>query len=186
MNPGQEVRFNIRQHPHVDYGYATSHNRQGQTADRVLVRVHRESELLVNSRVSYVSVFASPRLPIRVFPQPVRACNRALLIANETVVLRIRLPDVALNVSVNVPLGVPPAPPPPSDATLFPLPRQLKLINSKSTIVGPATRPRTRCDRMTPANKQRVVDQTKPPTGLKEPIDVAFLRGSARVRHCDR
>jgi conjugative relaxase-like TrwC/TraI family protein len=55
---GQEVRFNVREHPHLDYGYAvTSHSSQGQTADRVLIHVDTEkSELLVNNRFAYVSV----------------------------------------------------------------------------------------------------------------------------------
>jgi ATP-dependent exoDNAse (exonuclease V) alpha subunit len=58
MDSGREVRFNIREHPHLDYGYAvTSHSSQGQTANRVLVHVDTEkSELLVNNRFAYVSV----------------------------------------------------------------------------------------------------------------------------------
>jgi ATP-dependent exoDNAse (exonuclease V) alpha subunit len=58
MDSGQEVRFNVREHPHLDYGYAvTSHSSQGQTADRVLIHVDTEkSELLVNNRFAYVSV----------------------------------------------------------------------------------------------------------------------------------
>jgi conjugative relaxase-like TrwC/TraI family protein len=58
MDSGQEVRFNIREHPHLDHGYAvTSHSSQGQTADRVLIHVDTEkSELLVNNRFAYVSV----------------------------------------------------------------------------------------------------------------------------------
>ena len=40
---GQDVQFNIREHPHVDYSYAvTSHSSQGATADRVLVHVDTE------------------------------------------------------------------------------------------------------------------------------------------------
>ena len=40
LDSGQEVQSNIREHPHVDYGYAvTSHSSQGATADRVLVHV---------------------------------------------------------------------------------------------------------------------------------------------------
>ena len=40
MDSGREVEFNVRQMPHLDYGYAvTSHSSQGQTADRVLVHV---------------------------------------------------------------------------------------------------------------------------------------------------
>src|ERR1700686_4335003 len=58
MDSGQEVRFNVREHPHLDYGYAvTSHSSQGQTAQRVLIHVDTEkSELLVNNRFAYVSV----------------------------------------------------------------------------------------------------------------------------------
>ena len=58
MDSGQEVRFNVREQPHLDYGYAvTSHSSQGQTADRVLIHVDTEkSELLVNNRFAYVSV----------------------------------------------------------------------------------------------------------------------------------
>jgi len=58
MDSGKEVRFNAREHPHLDYGYVvTSHSSQGQTADRVLIHVDTEkSELLVNNRFAYVSV----------------------------------------------------------------------------------------------------------------------------------
>ena len=58
MDSGREVRFNIREHPHLDHGYAvTSHSSQGQTADRVLIHVDTgKSELLVNDRFVYVSV----------------------------------------------------------------------------------------------------------------------------------
>jgi conjugative relaxase-like TrwC/TraI family protein len=59
MDSGREVEFNVRQHPHLDYGYAvTSHSSQGQTADRVLIHVdssQAHGELL-NSRMAYVSV----------------------------------------------------------------------------------------------------------------------------------
>ena len=59
MDSGREVEFNVRQMPHLDYGYAvTSHSSQGQTADRVLV--HADSSQahgeLLNSRMAYVSV----------------------------------------------------------------------------------------------------------------------------------
>ena len=59
LDSGQEVQFNIRDHPHIDYGYAvTSHSSQGATADRVLVHVDTEQahDQLVNSRLAYVSV----------------------------------------------------------------------------------------------------------------------------------
>src|SRR5205807_9954050 len=55
---GRDIAFNIREHPHLDHGYAvTSHSSQGQTADRVLVHVDTEqSARLVNSRFAYVAV----------------------------------------------------------------------------------------------------------------------------------
>jgi conjugative relaxase-like TrwC/TraI family protein len=59
LDSGQQVQFNIRDHPHVDYGYAiTSHSSQGATADRVLVHVDTEQarDELINSRLAYVSV----------------------------------------------------------------------------------------------------------------------------------
>ncbi|WP_433971868.1 MobF family relaxase [Tunturiibacter lichenicola] len=59
MDSGNEVNFNARKHPHLDYGYAvTSHSSQGQTADRVLIHVDSSQALgeLLNSRMAYVSV----------------------------------------------------------------------------------------------------------------------------------
>jgi ATP-dependent exoDNAse (exonuclease V) alpha subunit len=59
LDSGQHVEFNVREHPHVDYGYAvTSHSSQGATADRVLVHVDTEQarDELINSRLAYVSV----------------------------------------------------------------------------------------------------------------------------------
>ena len=58
LDSGREVRFNIREHAHLDHGYAvTSHSSQGQTAERVLINVDTDkSELLVNNRFAYVSV----------------------------------------------------------------------------------------------------------------------------------
>jgi len=58
MDSRREIAFNIREHPHLDHGYAvTSHSSQGQTADRVLIQVDTDkSELLVNNRFAYVSV----------------------------------------------------------------------------------------------------------------------------------
>jgi len=58
LDSRREVRFNIRQHAHLDHGYAvTSHSSQGQTADRVLIHVDTDkSELLVNNRFACVSV----------------------------------------------------------------------------------------------------------------------------------
>jgi hypothetical protein len=43
LDSGRSVAFNIKENPHLDYGYAvTSHSSQGQTADRVLVNVDTE------------------------------------------------------------------------------------------------------------------------------------------------
>jgi ATP-dependent exoDNAse (exonuclease V) alpha subunit len=58
LDSGREVRFNVREHAHLDHGYAvTSHSSQGQTAERVLINVDTEkSEVLVNNRFAYVSV----------------------------------------------------------------------------------------------------------------------------------
>jgi len=55
---GRLVEFRLKDHPHLDYGYAvTSHSSQGQTADRVLIHADtEESSHLVNSRMAYVAV----------------------------------------------------------------------------------------------------------------------------------
>jgi ATP-dependent exoDNAse (exonuclease V) alpha subunit len=64
LDSGREVRFNIREHAHLDHGYGvTSHNSQGQTAERVLIHVDTDkSELLVNNRFAYVSVSRAQHL----------------------------------------------------------------------------------------------------------------------------
>ena len=59
LDSGREVRFNLEENRHLDYGYAvTSHSSQGATADRVLVHVDTEEahEKLINSRLAYVAV----------------------------------------------------------------------------------------------------------------------------------
>ncbi|MGB8473519.1 MAG: MobF family relaxase [Candidatus Acidiferrum sp.] len=59
LDSGRTITFNIRENPHLDYGYAvTSHSSQGQTADRVLVHVDTEQagEKLLNRRLAYVAV----------------------------------------------------------------------------------------------------------------------------------
>jgi conjugative relaxase-like TrwC/TraI family protein len=59
LDSGRTIAFNIKENPHLDYGYAvTSHSSQGQTADRVLVHVDTEQagEKLVNRRLAYVAV----------------------------------------------------------------------------------------------------------------------------------
>jgi len=59
LDSGRSVAFNIKENPHLDYGYAvTSHSSQGQTADRVLVNVDAQQagEKLVNRRLAYVAV----------------------------------------------------------------------------------------------------------------------------------
>jgi hypothetical protein len=59
LDAGRAITLNIRENPHLDYGYAvTSHSSQGQTADRVLIHVDTEQggEKLVNRRLAYVAV----------------------------------------------------------------------------------------------------------------------------------
>ncbi|HEX2710776.1 MAG TPA: AAA family ATPase, partial [Candidatus Acidoferrales bacterium] len=59
MDSGRSVAFNVKENPHLDYGYAlTSHSSQGQTADRVLIHIDTEQagEKLVNQRFAYVAV----------------------------------------------------------------------------------------------------------------------------------
>jgi conjugative relaxase-like TrwC/TraI family protein len=59
LDSARSVAFNIKENPHLDYGYAvTSHSSQGQTADRVLVHVDTEQagEKLLNRRLAYVAV----------------------------------------------------------------------------------------------------------------------------------
>ena len=59
LDSGRTVGFNVKDNPHLDYGYAvTSHSSQGQTADRVLVHLDTEQagEKLVNRRLAYVAV----------------------------------------------------------------------------------------------------------------------------------
>jgi conjugative relaxase-like TrwC/TraI family protein len=59
LDSGRTVEFSMRNHPHLDYGYAvTSHSSQGITADRVLVNIdtRQAHEKLLNSRFAYVSV----------------------------------------------------------------------------------------------------------------------------------
>lgn len=59
LDSGRAVTFNMKQNPHLDYGYAvTSQSSQGQTANRVLVHVDTEQagEKLVNQRLAYVAI----------------------------------------------------------------------------------------------------------------------------------
>jgi conjugative relaxase-like TrwC/TraI family protein len=59
LDSGRNVAFNVKENPHLDYGYAvTSHSSQGQTANRVLVHVDTEhaGEKLINRRLAYVAI----------------------------------------------------------------------------------------------------------------------------------
>jgi ATP-dependent exoDNAse (exonuclease V) alpha subunit len=59
LDSGRPVAYNIKENPHLDYGYAiTSHSSQGQTADRMPVHVDTEQarENLVDRRLAYVAV----------------------------------------------------------------------------------------------------------------------------------
>jgi hypothetical protein len=91
MDSGRDIAFNIREHPHLDHGYAvTSHSSQGQTADRVLVHVDTEKSEQWNDRIrAGVAVscrnhckvyfeFAGPR-PVRIFKDFDSAASRTPL-----------------------------------------------------------------------------------------------------------
>ncbi len=60
LDSGKTARFNLREHSHLDYGYAmTSYTSQGQTVDRVIVHVPeetRETKELINQRFGYVAL----------------------------------------------------------------------------------------------------------------------------------
>jgi ATP-dependent exoDNAse (exonuclease V) alpha subunit len=60
MESGKSIDFNLREHPHLGYGYAmTSYTSQGQTVDRVIVHVPAKgmnSSDLVNQRFAYVAL----------------------------------------------------------------------------------------------------------------------------------
>ncbi len=60
LDSGKTARFNLRQHSHLDYGYAmTSYTSQGQTVDRVIIHVpaeDRDTKELINQRFGYVAL----------------------------------------------------------------------------------------------------------------------------------
>jgi conjugative relaxase-like TrwC/TraI family protein len=60
LESGRSTEFNLREHPHLDYGYAmTSYTSQGQTVDRVIVHVPakaQENSDLVHQRFAYVAL----------------------------------------------------------------------------------------------------------------------------------
>ncbi len=59
MDDGRGVGFNISEHPHLEYGYATtSYSSQGQTCDRVIINIDsiQACGKLLNSRFGYVAV----------------------------------------------------------------------------------------------------------------------------------
>ena len=60
LDSGKTVRFNLREHAHLDYGYAmTSYTSQGQTVDRVIIHVpaeERDTKELINQRFGYVAL----------------------------------------------------------------------------------------------------------------------------------
>ncbi|TAM79755.1 MAG: conjugative relaxase [Acidobacteria bacterium] len=60
LDSDKTVRFNLREHAHLDYGYAmTSYTSQGQTVDRVIIHVPeetRDTKELINQRFGYVAI----------------------------------------------------------------------------------------------------------------------------------
>jgi ATP-dependent exoDNAse (exonuclease V) alpha subunit len=60
LDSGRTARFSLREHSHLDYGYAmTSYTSQGQTVDRVIVHIApegRDKKELINQRFGYVAL----------------------------------------------------------------------------------------------------------------------------------
>jgi ATP-dependent exoDNAse (exonuclease V) alpha subunit len=80
LDAGRTVGMTLKDHPHVDYGYAvTSHSSQGQTADRVLVHIDtdRAGEQLVNRRLAYVAV-SRGRHDVQIYTNDTAHLARAL------------------------------------------------------------------------------------------------------------
>lgn len=81
LDSGRDVDFNVREHPHLDYGYAVpSHSSQGLTADRVLVHVvdtEAAHENLVNARLGYVSV-SRARDDLQIYTNDAASLSEAL------------------------------------------------------------------------------------------------------------
>lgn len=80
LDSGRRLAFNIKQNPHLDYGYAvTSHSSQGQTADRVIIHVDTEQtgEKLVNRRLAYVAV-SRARHDVQIFTNDALRLHDAL------------------------------------------------------------------------------------------------------------
>ena len=98
MDSGREIAFNVRQHPHLDYGYAvTSHSSQGQTADRVLIHVdssQAHGELL-NSRMAYVSV-SRAQFDVKMYTNDAKTLSWELSrnVSKETALQEQRSPDL--------------------------------------------------------------------------------------------
>jgi len=70
LDSGRTVSFNLKQHPHLDYGYAmTSYSSQGEAADRVLLDVfvaNPAPKHHVNRRMAYVAL-SRARFEVQVF-----------------------------------------------------------------------------------------------------------------------
>jgi ATP-dependent exoDNAse (exonuclease V) alpha subunit len=76
LDSGRTVSFNLKQHPHLDYGYAmTSYSSQGLAADRVLLHVfvaNPAPKHHVNRRMAYVAL-SRARFEVQVFTNDVAA-----------------------------------------------------------------------------------------------------------------
>ncbi|HKW15876.1 MAG TPA: MobF family relaxase [Terriglobales bacterium] len=80
LDSGRSIKFNIRENPHLDHGYAvTSHSSQGQTADRVLIHVDTSQarEKLINRRLAYVAL-SRARLDAQVYTNDKTHLNEQL------------------------------------------------------------------------------------------------------------
>ncbi|MGH9398256.1 MAG: MobF family relaxase [Terriglobia bacterium] len=75
------AQFNLREHPHLDYGYAmTSHSSQGQTVDRVIVHVSAKdahNAQLVNQRFAYVAL-SRARYDARIYTHDAESLTKKL------------------------------------------------------------------------------------------------------------
>ena len=99
LDSGRAVAFNVKENPHLDYGYAvTSHSSQGQTADRVLVHVDTEQagEKLVNRRLAYVAV-SRGRFDAQLYTNDKRQLAETLSrdITRKTAMEQTRTPELA-------------------------------------------------------------------------------------------
>lgn len=86
LDSGRSVGWNLKEMPHVDYGYAlTSYSSQGQTVNRVLINVATQDsrvQQLVDQTLAYVAT-SRPRYDARIFTDDAKSLGNALSRAHE-------------------------------------------------------------------------------------------------------